>query len=492
MDQSPPDSHSDKDLFNRIACVLIAVASLLVGGGVFAYLYLTAPMPEGKPETDSGRLVRVFEAKPTTHRLRIDAYGTTRASEVWTAIAEVHGRAIEVDPQFEPGELLPAQSLLVRIDPTDYDLAVTQLEAEVRAKKEQLRELDQNEANLGQIYKLQDRQQKLARSEYDREREAFRRNVVAQSTLETSETMYITALTAVQETRNKLDLIPVQRALTQASLEAVEAQLKQAGRNRSKCEIRLPAAARCVSKSVEENQYVTVSERLGTFLTLDMTEVVAMVEARKMRSLFPEGIKKLGKLDFADMGQGRSLADLVQVPVEVHWGLGDLRSVWYGRVARIGSSLDPGTRTVPVIIEVPHPYKDVQPGVRPPLMPDIFCEVTFYGATVDDVVLIPRDALRDNRVYLLRDGKLHIQPVTVLSREKEDAVISRGIESGDMVVLTDLFPASEGMPLRGEVVESPVKPREKVDFPKDLFEQPAEEKSAPLPAATSPAPEGGT
>ena len=57
-------------------------------------------------------------------------------------------------------------------------------------------------------------------------------------------------------------------------------------------------------------------------------------------------------------------------------------------------------------------------------------------------------------------------------------MIDSGIESGDLVVLADLFPASEGMPLRGKLEPNPVKPRTKVDFPADLFDP--EDAAGPL------------
>ncbi len=450
---------------------LVVLLLLIVGGGVFAYLYLTRPSPSGEPQKDVGRLVRVFKAKKTAHRVAVTVYGTSRASEQWTAIAEVHGRAVEVNPRFEPGEILPADLLVVRIDPTDYQLAVTSAEAEVRAKQKQLEELKQNEADLKEIFNLQDHQRKLAYAEYERQRKVFQQNAASRSALEVAENAYVTQLTAVQKTRNSLELVPVQRDLLQASLDIAMAQLAQAKRNLSKCDIRTPFAARCSEKSVEVDQYVAAGERLGTFLALEMAEVVAMVETRKMPELFPGGIKELGTLDLTKMSHDESLFKRVQVPAEVRWGLGDLPSVWYGRVARITGSLDPGTRTVPVIIEVPDPYENVRPGIRPPLVPGVFCEVTIYGATLEDIVVIPRDALRDGRVYLLRGGKLHIQPVTVLVLEENLAVISKGINPGDVVILTDLFPASEGMPLRGQVVENPVKPRTRIDFPEGIFEE---------------------
>lgn len=558
---------------HRLVYLLAVLLPLLVGGGVFAYLIWTKPGPSGKPQADPGRLVRVFRAEKTSHRVAVSAYGTTRASEQWTAIAEVRGRTVKVNPRFEPGEILPAGLPLVSIDPTDYQLAVDRFEAETRAQRLALKELKQTGENLRQILELQKRQLALARAEYQRQRKAFERKAVSQSVLESAAGAYEIALTSATQTQNRLALIPVQRERTQAALDAATVYLEQAQRDLSKCEIELPFAARCADKSVEVNQYVAVGGPLGTFLALEKAEVVAMVETRKMPMLFPEGIQSMQKLDLTQVDPGESLWKRIRIPVEVTWGLGELRPVWHGRVARIASSLDSGTQTVPVIVEVPDPYKDVRPGIRPPLIPDAFCKVTAYGATLRDVLVIPRDALRDDRVYVLREarresgsagvahperrdrgtenrgsqvreGTLHIAPVDVLALEETLAVVKEGgvlveegkalirqgevliqqggasrakgealaeegrarikkgeegIQEGDLVVLADLFPATEGMPLRGKVDTNPAKPRNRIDVPETIFDfddrtapaaaEPAGNPPTEIPPAAEPTPE---
>jgi len=472
MTESSSPSSLKQHILANTRYVLLVVLLLAAGAGAFAYLYATKPKPSGVSEPDPGRRVRVFPAEKTTHRIAIRTYGTTQASQKWTAIAEVAGRALKVEPRFEPGEILSAGTLLVRIDPTDYQLAVQRLEAEVRTNREQIAELQQTEANLREIAKLQQRQAELARAEYQREREVYAQNAGSLSSLQAAETTYVANLTALQETRNKLLLVPSQRQRLEAATNAAETQLQQARRDLSECEIRLPLDARCASKAIEENEFVAIGTRLGMFYSLDLAEVVAMVETRKMPTLFPGGIKELGTLDLAAMVDNESIVRQLKVPAAVHWGMGSQPATWYGRVARIASSLDPGTRTMPVTIEVPNPYADVRPGVKPPLVPDVFCEVTIYGATVDNVVVVPREIVRDDRVYLLRDGKLHIAAVTVLAMEEELAVISEGIDEGDLIVLTDLFPANEDMPLVAHKVENPVRPRNNLHFPPGLFDEP--------------------
>lgn len=488
-------------LLRRFWGLAAAAALLAAGGGIFAYLVLTPSEPSRERAKVPPRLVRVFAARRGAHRMAITAYGTSRASREWMPIAEVTGRAVEVNNRFEPGETLPAGTLLVRVDPTDYGLVKDRLNAEVRSQELQAKELDRNEENLGKVQTLQKEQLALAEKDRDRTRSLVQDNAASDSALDAAQGAVVTALTALQETQNNLALIPVKRELLQASLNVLQVQLEQSERELEKCNIRLPFPARCASKAVEVDQFVAVGERLGNFLALDTAEVVAMMETRKVRALFPHGIPELGTLDLSGTNADESVFTRVNVPAEVRWGPWGRPQVWRGRVTRLGSGLDESTRALPVIVEIPDPYKNVTPGVRPPFVPDLFCHVTLFGATVEDVVVIPRDCLHEigpggrrqssvsvrreeveYAVYLLRDskperggkpergskperegaesgagrgevylggGRLEKRPVSVLALEEEEAVIETGLEEGDLVIVVDLFPAADGMELDG-------------------------------------------
>jgi multidrug efflux pump subunit AcrA (membrane-fusion protein) len=455
---------------------VVAVALLATGGAIFAYLVNTPQKPSGQVEIEPGRLVRVLEAKTTSHRCRVRAFGTSRASREWTAIAETRGVALEVDPRFEPGEVLSAGTLLVRIDPEEFELAVERHQAEVRSQEEELKELDKTEANLKEIRDLQSSQLELSQKDLERDEALLKENVTTDAQEEATRNAYLSRLLAWQETTNSLSLISVKRERARALRDVFSTQLKQAHRELDNCQIRLPMDARCVSKSIEDQQYVGIGERLGVFLAMDTAEVVAMVETQKSATLFPRGVPGMESVDLTRPLSGESPFHKVlqHLDATIHWGSG---KPWEGKVTRLASSLDRDTRTVGVVIEIPNPYADLVVGVRPPLIPDVFCEVTLYGATLDDVIVIPRDCLHEmspedlrgetlSVVYLLAGGErseevgpaggvcfngghLKIQKVSVLSMEEDVVVIASGIEEGDLVVMGDLFPASDRMRLRG-------------------------------------------
>ncbi len=460
-----------------------AVLLLAFGGVVFGVLVATKPEPTREKTVEPSPIVRVFEAQKTAHRISVTAYGTSRASEVYTAIAEIKGRAVEVNERFEEGEILPAGTVVARIDPTDYQLTVMRLMSEATARIAQIEELDQTAANLRTIFGFQQRHTQLAQIDLEREQRLRQQGAGTPHAVERAEQAFVTSSTSLQSTKNGLALIPTQRALAQASLDGVLSQLDQAYRDLDRCEIRLPLDARCASKSIERDQFVTAGQQLGSFLDIKTAEVAVMLEMRKAPILFPHGIDltdsangvtngeaaKLSTDDLIRMNLDASVFERIRVPVEISWGPRQRKWTWLGRVTRVSGTLDPNTQMLRVIVEVSRPYEGVQPGLRPALLPDAFCRATVYGATVDDVVVIPRTALRDDQVYLLREGRLEIAQVDVLAREEDRAVIGSGIEPGDRVILSDLPLASPGMRLRGKVEENPVGPCQET-FPASLFE----------------------
>jgi hypothetical protein len=70
-----------------------------------------------------------------------------------------------------------------------------------------------------------------------------------------------------------------------------------------------------------------------------------------------------------------------------------------------------------------------------------------------EAIIIPRRALHEGRVYLAgADNRLEIRPVDLRMTQGELAVIRGGIEIGERVIVNDLVPVIEGMPLTVNLV----------------------------------------
>ena len=133
----------------------------------------------------------------------------------------------------------------------------------------------------------------------------------------------------------------------------------------------------------------------------DAAEIRAQVPIYKMNHLV-----KSGEIDFNvsgfDIEKMRQKFDLSAV---VRLMAGDFTASWEGRVARMDANIDPQTRTAGVIVVVDGPYEKILPGVRPPLVRNMYCEVEIKGRLQPDTVVIPKSAYHEGIVYLMDSDK---------------------------------------------------------------------------------------
>jgi hypothetical protein len=108
-----------------------------------------------------------------------------------------------------------------------------------------------------------------------------------------------------------------------------------------------------------------------------------------------------------------------------------------------------------VVVEIPRPL-DGSDG-RPPLLPGAFVKVLIAGKTLLDAVAVPREAIHEgNRVWLVRDGKLSVQPLEIVRTGEEFAYVTSGLPAEALVVTSALDTVVEGMAVRtsGDVGEA--------------------------------------
>ena len=126
--------------------------------------------------------------------------------------------------------------------------------------------------------------------------------------------------------------------------------------------------------------------------------------------------------------------------------VGDDIVEWPARFARISDTIDPKTRTIGAIVAVDGAYAKAAPGRRPPLAKGMFVEIEIRTRAREETIVVPRSALHGGRVYVVNGAsRLDIRTVTVGLRQGDLAVIEKGIEPGERIVVSDLFPAVAGM-----------------------------------------------
>lgn len=415
---------------------------VLIGAGIFAWLMSHGREPQKKAPEELARVLRVIEAPSVNVVPRVLGYGTAKPAQGWRAVAEVEGRVVEVHPELRAGTFVKAGEVVLKIDPREYDLAVSQLESEIAEIEAKLAELAMQEENDWASLEIEESSLQLAKADLDRVRDLIERNMAAATEVRDEERTYLTQKQKVQALQNSLNLVPEQRNTLQASLAVRNARLEQTRLDLQKTVIHAPFDCRLADVQIEKGQFLKAGEILFEADGTESTEVDAQVSIDRVRNLLPpDAREQLGGIP--DMAR---LRELFNVEATVRMRIGDFSAEWPARFVRLREQIDPDTRTLAVVVAVDEPYERAIPGQRPPLVKGAFCEVELRGQPLPERVVIPRAALHEDHVYVVdADNRLQRRAVNVLFAQSDFLCVDSGLEAGDRVVVSDPTPAIEGM-----------------------------------------------
>jgi len=123
-------------------------------------------------------------------------------------------------------------------------------------------------------------------------------------------------------------------------------------------------------------------------------------------------------------------------------------SEFTGRVARISPSVDPGSRSVTVYVQVPNPDGRLRAGT--------FASGRIVSQVVEGAMVVPASAIRDGReggppvVYRVVDGKVDVATVTLGLKDETQGVVQvlDGVGEADRVIVGNVGVLGKGMAVR--------------------------------------------
>jgi len=408
----PGQKRKDKQsrLIRGSAQSFIAVGVLILGvGGAIVLVALRKP-PERTQQDVQTPLVKVEPLHVRNIPMVIRGHGTVNPKVQVDIIPEVAGKVVFVHPELKVGGFIRRDEKILQIDPRDYELAVQQAEAAVADATVRL-ETEQAEADV-------------ARKEWNE-------------------------LNPGTEPTSPLVLREPQIRQAQATLASAQAQLATAKLRLERTSVSLPFDGLITSERVGLGQYVVTGQSLGTAFGTEAVEIEVPLEDDELAwfDVFAHSI-------FANGDPNPK----TQTPVEVRADFAGALHTWQGRVVRTTGQVDRMSRMIVVVIEVQEPFKISND--RPPLLPGVFAEVLIQGKTLCNAVAVPRDAVREgNHVWLVNDGRLHIQPLDVVRADKDYAYVVSDIPDGGKVVVSSLDAVVSGMAVRTDAdIESQPEP----------------------------------
>ena len=114
--------------------LLIALVAM-AGIATFAALMMTRARLGRRPRPATAPLVKVIEARPTSVPMVVHSMGGVRAAREVRLLTQVAGKVVHVSRHLIPGGRVKRGELLVRIERSDYDLAVRAARAAVAEAK---------------------------------------------------------------------------------------------------------------------------------------------------------------------------------------------------------------------------------------------------------------------------------------------------------------------------------------------------------------------
>ena len=419
-------------------------ALILLGAvAIAALLIVTRPEPPEKPQEELIPLVQAEKLEIRSGNLMINGAGTVRAREELTLAAEVAGKLVYVNPNLREGQRIGKGATLFRIDPSDYRNAVDTARADVASQNVAVLQAREEVASAeAELVRFQQRREKLAGDVSEAE--------AAGSRILPPEELARSAVTEADRVSgtiaaNELATRKPQLRSAQAGLARAQAQLSNARTSLMRTVVKAPFTGVVRAEQVARGSYVQPGQSLGSIVSTTEYEAVIPLSEREA-ALIPQ---------LFNVGSGG------RIQAAVFSDYGGIRYRWNAYVDRVGSLLNPQTRTIDVYLRIPNPLRGGTPaaapenegksaGAAPPLFVGGFVSAEIEGLALDEYAVLPLSALRaGDKIWLVRDGKLDIVEVEIFQRTDTSALISAtGLGANPTVVIGSLPAATTGMKVR--------------------------------------------
>jgi len=366
---------------------------------VLAALAFFRPQVETRPVEIPLKKVETMDIKKAPTEMRIRSQGTVTPGIQSNLVAQVAGRIVGKSDNFDAGGYFNKGETLVSIDASDYKLAVVQAKSQV--------------AQAELALQLEEQQAKIAREEW-------------------------AALNS--EPISPLVAREPQLAQAKAARDAAKASLERAQLDLSRTSVRAPFTGRMRATATDVGAFVSPGTPLGTVYSVDVAEV-----------RLPISDDALAFLTLPANASARSKVKGPQVVLKAPFA-GELRE-WTGNIVRMEGEIDARSRMIYVVAEIKDPLNRAnKPGVSQ-LLPGLFVEAEIIGNSVENLVRIPRAAVRNDSQVLVVDNenKIRFRDVQILRESGDLAYVGKGINDGERICITPLSIVTEGMEV--EVVE---------------------------------------
>ena len=429
----------------------------IIGFLIFSAAARSRPAPKRRDTSNEALAVRVIRANPLDVQTRAIGYGNALPANTWRAVARISGKVIEVHDELKEGAVLPAGTVLLRLDASAYELTVKKLEASLAGIAAEIEQLNSQKANDEASLKIEERTLALKEKNLKREQTLFKQKAVSQSSVEELEQAFLAQKAKVQSLRNNINLVPAKRSVLVARQNQTNAEIEQAKLDTSYATIKAPFLCRITSRSAQLADFVQAGQELITADGLKTSEVHVKVPGGRLAPLIGGGRAKPTRemmVRMRTMSMSERMRMIGFSGATIRLRSGPMALTWPARVDRVTGEVDAASHTFTVVVAVDRPLEKAVPARKPPLFRGSFCEVELRGRIDEKRLVVPISAITDgNLLIAAKDNKLVRRKVRVSYQLEDLAIIRKGLEAGERIVVSDISAATSGLLLAPQVDE---------------------------------------
>ncbi|TWI70659.1 RND family efflux transporter MFP subunit [Desulfobotulus alkaliphilus] len=378
--------------------VFLSLVIIAMGAGLGRYFMETRPAAQRRPAVQATPLVTVLPLQKEAAVEQLSVMGTVVAEREVDIRSPLAGTLVYMSGDFFPGGYLDEGSLMLKVDPADYRIALDRAAAAVNR----------------------------AAADLDLERG---RAAMAEAEVKTLEGLTGQSLSATELTLRKPQMRQMEAALAsaRADLEMAEIQLERT-------RIQAPFDGVLTRRHVVAGSRVSVGEVLASLAGRDAFWIEARIPRDRTSVLRTENHEK-----------GPSHVDIRSA--------GGKRQ---GLVFQILPDITENTRMARMLVRVEDPLGLKSP--LPPLFLGDFLSMEVAGRRFEEGFYLPHGSLREGSRIWLVDGENRLRFIDVkpLFSDGRGIYIAPDLEEGSLLVISDLGLAVEGMSVEPEVQKNSV------------------------------------
>ena len=363
---------------------------LALSAAVFVALVSNQPTLQTTVKEPVPVAVRALEINTGSMQLSVSSEGNVQPSVETKLVAQVAGEVIEVSDSLVAGGEFSRGDVLLRLDPRDYEIVLTRSQAAMSRTEAEQRFAAEEAARIKSLYGDE--------------------------------------LASIAELQNAERLL----AVANAALADAKAALMRATVDLERTVFRAPFNGRVRGEDVDVGQFVAKGSMIATLYDTDRLQV-----------RLPLADSQLAYLDASYAQTGLAGDTPANVVLTADYA-GDTQT-WIAKLLRTEGDISVKSRFLHVIVEVTNTLSSN--GVRLPV--GLFVDAVIEGRTMDNLVSVPRTALRpDNSVMIINErNQLEFRDVSIFKLSDSDVLISEGLSSGERISISPLQFVVEGMPV---------------------------------------------